>query len=1190
MQVGGGFGQWRQLGEQIAALRGELTEVRGEVAQLKVQPQQSQDLEPIKAALAREARDRGAAFTTLDAELRKEKTARGELEQKLQSLSTERTPKQLSSRSQNGSDKHLEPIQALVEKLKGDLAAEASLREKETLELREELEGVGEHKDQMHKALRETVKTCLAEERKDHDRSGGGLPRPSDDHFSAGDTSRSWPRDQQGPMQERLKSLEKAMEDASEKHQQELDALETKFKIEHGSLMDPELTKRMDRIENTLADKGVHLDASHTPGRDNNARDPQFDLLQERLDQFKKQLQGIGEMHTQDFSTLVKGRSEDQTSVKDKLRRFETTLSETTSKLENTLSDFETKFSQTSEMMIEKEKDAREANFALLQERSDQFKKQLQEMGESHTQDLASNQTSVNDRFKRLESAYSEMATMHAQELDTKLAAEAATRNTDVSSIKQRMDAMDKLLKDTGNRQTDQLDAVVQKMHGDLQSLSESHGTHAQLLQDHKESHSKAHTRLRDDLHRLIEDEREAHETHQAWLKDHHANEKDIRSKQDKHIQDKFDSLEQTHGTKVAAVRDEVLKAHDDHQGAVKNWASYLEQQVHTHASQHAEHQQASHARIDGEQHARSALGSSLMDRLDSLEMSFKESSEAQSQGLESLLQNSMRQMAEAYKTDIAGGISSLRNEILAFVGNEKDARHEQFTNLKDHLEREQETHASRHGAVHASLLALEKKQLDDVAILNEQVSGEGHARFFDSVQEHLASEKKAREAHERLSQNQMADDARRRETHERSVQEHLSLEKNGRETHQEQLQTMLAQETGQVHELLAQERELFQQAMGKERAAFQQATQGERAKHHATVTARVDSLQRTVDIFDSLVRKEISERSEESKRVRQSVEHLVREMTGLRAQTQANGLASSFVKPIGADDCLALLSRGSYIAGSGSAAVRSDAPYVPSRALLSEPSRASSVEPPEGPSVLNLATCPWESKSSGSLPSAPDRPVVASKKPLQIVSTVVQHVPSAIPAGVGIASPTPVACPERGIDVPVTVAERFASESVSSGPCLGVAGLASASSVTRMSSSASSVTPQRRVGDVASLQKNIAGGSSCASPATDSRLLSMSFTTDSYSISGSPSPGLQVRNTIAATFEGEDFGIQSEVRTSASTSEAFEGQLANPGAGLVHPDATTVNSKKTTSLDELGRRLGYGPPPPPPALLMDSA
>merc|ERR1712056_52513 len=130
----------------------------------------------------------------------------------------------------------------------------------------------------------------------------------------------------------------------------------------------------------------------------------------------------------------------------------------------------------------------------------------------------------------------------------------------------------------------------------------------------------------------------------------------------------------------------------------------------------------------------------------------------------------------------------------------------------------------------------------------------------------------------------------------------------------------------------------------------FQQALQAERAKHHSTVTSRVDSLQRTVDIFDKLVRKEISERSEEGKRVRQTLERLLRDAPGVQVDSEAAAIARSGVI---------------------------DSNYAPSNYAPSNYAPSS-----VGSGVMVVATDPPQlvaPPSSWSMPSAPDRPVVAS-------------------------------------------------------------------------------------------------------------------------------------------------------------------------------------------------------------------
>jgi len=161
-------------------------------------------------------------------------------------------------------------------------------------------------------------------------------------------------------------------------------------------------------------------------------------------------------------------------------------------------------------------------------------------------------------------------------------------------------------------------------------------------------------------------------------------------------------------------------------------------------------------------------------------------------------------------------------------------------------------------------------------------------------VQQHLASEKKAREAHERLVNEQFTHEKSVRERHHDHVQEVMGREKDAREKHLGMHQEFLQRESAareaanrEVHEILSKERAMrdqhqqaHQEHLQREKSARQRIEDlldqesAERNRHHETVNERVDSLQRTVNIFDTLIRKEMDERSRENKRVWDAIDN----------------------------------------------------------------------------------------------------------------------------------------------------------------------------------------------------------------------------------------------------------------------------------------------------------------------------
>jgi len=316
-----------------------------------------------------------------------------------------------------------------------------------------------------------------------------------------------------------------------------------------------------------------------------------------------------------------------------------------------------------------------------------------------------------------------------------------------------------------------------------------------------------------------------------------------------------------------------------------------------------ADEVKAARGELASEKEARKVLHCSVMERLDYLEHFLKQSADSQSQALEALLHDHVRDLRDGHAKELAATQGKLREEFHKGLEEEREEREKHHSRASEQLNREKEARCA-----HAERVSgLERKLDDDLA----------------AVREHLASDRKAREAHERHMQNHAGGEKQAREAHEALIQSHLENEKLAREKHHEHVHGQMSQ-VAEAREALFQ----HQERLGKERAARDADRQHleeliaeqqrqiqvivaqektarsnieelfsqdriEAGKRQHAVTARVESLQRTLDIFDSLVRREISDRSEETGQLRRALDRLLVKQ-GLPAEFGEEAVCSS--------------------------------------------------------------------------------------------------------------------------------------------------------------------------------------------------------------------------------------------------------------------------------------------------------
>ncbi|CAJ1435729.1 unnamed protein product [Effrenium voratum] len=290
-------------------------------------------------------------------------------------------------------------------------------------------------------------------------------------------------------------------------------------------------------------------------------------------------------------------------------------------------------------------------------------------------------------------------------------------------------------------------------------------------------------------------------------------------------------------------------------------------------------------------------------------------------------LEKALGDSADRHALEMASAHSKLA-ALHSRLGDEKEARERHASNTTENIVKERSTRETHHSSLEERLTYLEtylgesadkqgkssvasrfeQKLKSEIFDLRELINNERQmrSRQGEAITEHLEAEKRAREALEEAVAHHMANHKQSMENHEKRVKEQFGHERTARERHFDHVEALVRQEKEarsqhhethsenlqkestareathkKFHDVLQKEKSLREQhhghvqdLIGKERAARQQMEEllnretQERTKHHETQSELVDSLQRTVGIFDALIRKEMEERKLEMKRV----------------------------------------------------------------------------------------------------------------------------------------------------------------------------------------------------------------------------------------------------------------------------------------------------------------------------------
>mmetsp|Transcript_106488 Transcript_106488/g.211556 ORF Transcript_106488/g.211556 Transcript_106488/m.211556 type:complete len:957 (+) Transcript_106488:46-2916(+) len=247
-----------------------------------------------------------------------------------------------------------------------------------------------------------------------------------------------------------------------------------------------------------------------------------------------------------------------------------------------------------------------------------------------------------------------------------------------------------------------------------------------------------------------------------------------------------------------------------------------------------------------------------------------------------------------------------------------------------------------------------------------------GQACFCDAVWKHLTSERSARLHHEQKMKDRLAHEGQARELLASSLVEVRSTHAAGQ---RELLELVRHHKADPTRKLGAGENTTLQtleDQLMQERA--------DRSRQHATVIARVDSLQRSVSIFDAIIRKEFGERSDDIRQARSTFEDAVEHRQDVLPKVSLLDCLQSQAKPLTKGASLpckgnSLQPSGPRPPTTGSARVNVSHAASPQRAL-SPPARA---EPVSLHCRGSSAQVPTVAPPTGSQNPMPPRAVVRS-------------------------------------------------------------------------------------------------------------------------------------------------------------------------------------------------------------------
>ncbi|CAE7636955.1 unnamed protein product [Symbiodinium pilosum] len=615
---------------------------------------------------------------------------------------------------------------------------------------------------------------------------------------------------------ERLSFLEKAIGDSAERHSQELAAAHSKLASMHARLSACEATgSTVDGLKKAHASLVA----------DKTARDAHHASFAERLDYLERTFGDSADMHAKQLK-----------AAHDKIEKIHARVASC---------------EDTGSVVAD-------------------LHKSHHQVSQEHRDKLSTLHSSVSERLSYLEGLMGESADMHARELEalktshSRMASEAKARDAHHTTVSERLDFIEKLLGDSADKHAQEIKAAHSKIDQVHQRVAgaQHEDTLRTLLHSEKEARQKHVATLEERLGRLETAMGDTHSKHsleiEATKAAHQRLSKEQKLRDDKHasIAERLEYLEAKIGDSF-----------DQHERELKAAHSKLEQ-VHTRLSQCEKHGaniselHRSHSTSSQEHKAALAAHSaSLGERLDFLEKSLGQSAEKHAKEVDALKASHSRITTETKLRDAHHATVSERLEYIEkMIGDSADkhakelsAAHEKIQDMHkrvadceargshveavrkahDKMANDQAAHASNHATLRERVDFLEKKVGDSAEHHKKEL--QATRQFQEQLHSRLNEERQLREqAHEQLQGEKAALNGHR------DVDEVLQKERGQREQAHAMLHDLVHKEKAArtaIEEVLAQEK-------------------GERTKHLAHLDEKVDSLQKSMSIFDSLVRK----------------------------------------------------------------------------------------------------------------------------------------------------------------------------------------------------------------------------------------------------------------------------------------------------------------------------------------------
>jgi len=622
------------------------------------------------------------------------------------------------------------------------------------------------------------------------------------------------------------------------------------------------------------------------------AGDRHRETVQAHMEELQQLVAGHGERHTKEMDALRQGhvrlaqdhraREADHTTIAQRLEQVESALADHADRHARELSAAHMKCDHLHARLSE-DRAAHEAHVRSLIANE-------KEVRDSHT-------TSLRERVDILESTVDASAQKYQNDLEvlknahSKHACEAKARETSHASMTERIESLERVVNEAHSKLCqdvasshmafDQVHRRVLALEKHMQQLDEHQRCHSNVSSEKAAHISTSHVTLTEKveyLERLVGDSAEKH-TAQAM---------------------QFESARAAH-----SIISGDLKAHAARQASIEERLKFIERLLDESAEKHARELSETHAHVE-DLHGRLASCEAHGSAIDSMRRSHGAFASEQ-------LERAQRHTDLAERLEclerLAGDSAEKRAREMRCMQERLDELQERVRQAAREVQSQQGASRGRDGEATQALLrrleALESSLAASTARLeqtDQKVSAVAQtvSEQASSLSEHLGLERQALEAQEREVKASLARERSAREVHEGTVADRFDHERGARERHQAILQEAIGREREErakqhtaLHEEL-QRRSAMHDARHQElqdlvarghaaraqhdapRAPPADAVSEERAERirHDSLVERVDSLQRTVNIFDSVIRKEIDERTNEYTRIWDAIDN----------------------------------------------------------------------------------------------------------------------------------------------------------------------------------------------------------------------------------------------------------------------------------------------------------------------------